>query len=275
MMNDRAENDNSLRDRLKRFETAVIFANSTAADPAGYEAKPDTKRLHVFFGPVWKILGEPFTQNSLLCQPMRTHETLIQSAGNREAAQALFASGALIGTAAVRGGKDHFGPLDGRPATIRPDGIDFVIDGRATVHGWYTQGRPPSTGFMVALWLMENCPWMTVTLDGFTGVPDGANKMLNSHDWILEQSVLEIERRAGRLTRLPEPGTTTVQALQSRYPDMDVSKIAEVVQGNLEITVAATRSLAAKAVRRRDSGAVLRKWGARLRSLAKRSDGTG
>ncbi|MCP1197807.1 hypothetical protein [Notoacmeibacter sp. MSK16QG-6] len=259
----------SLLDSIDRFETAVIFANSTVADPARYAADPDPKRLHVFFGPVWKILGEPFRHSSLLCQPMRTHETLIQSAANREAAKALFAPDALIGTAAVRGGKDHRGPLEDRPAAICPEGADFVIDGRSVVHGWYTQGRPPSTGLMVALWLLDKCPEMTVTLDGFTGVPDGTNKMLNSHDWVLEQSVLEIERRAGRLIRRPEPQTTTIDALRRRYPEMDVTEIAEVVQGNFETVLVATRSLAAKAARRPSGIMAVRKWGARIRSITK------
>ncbi len=261
-----ADPTNPLIAKLSRFNSVVLFANSTTADPASYAANPDPNRLHVFFGPVWKILGKRFDQPSLLCQPMRKHNALIQSRENRHTARQLLDGDGLIGSVAVRGGKHHRGPSEAEPQTQRPEGADFVIDGRLLARGWYTQGRAPSTGFLMALWFLENCPDMQVTLDGFSGLPDGSNKMLNSHDWLLEQSVLEIERRAGRLVRRPEPLATTAEALRQRYSDLDEGTIVAIVQGRMEVSVRSATALAAKAAYRKSPAAHWRKLGARLRA---------
>ena len=252
---------------LRNFDSAVLFANSTAAEPSNYIADNDPKRLHVFFGPVWKILGTRFDQSCMLCQPMRKHDGLVQSQENRDAARQLLSKSNFVGTVAVRSGKKHTISLSSMPASILPDGSDYLIDGRQLVHGWYSDGKAPSTGFLVALWLLEHCPQMTVTLDGFTGVPDGSNKMLSSHNWLLEQSVLEIERREGRLKRTPERVMSTTAALRLRYPDKAVSEITEVVQETLETSLRAARSLAAKAAYRSSPMANMRRWSARLRSV--------
>ncbi|RLQ87789.1 hypothetical protein [Notoacmeibacter ruber] len=262
----RTDSTNPLIAELRQFDKVVIFANSAVADPARYAADADPKRLHIFFGPVWKILGERFEQACLICQPMRGPDAMVQSEKDREATRMLMSHDRFVGSVAVRGGKRHRKPLEDTPATVKPEGADYLIDARPVVHGWYPDGKAPSTGFLMALWLLENCPWMTVTLDGFTGVPDGSNKMLNSHDWLVEQSVLEVERRSGRLFRRPDPKVTTVDTLRRRYPDMPVEEITEVVQGNLEVSLSATRNLAAKAAYRHNRATTLRKWGARIRS---------
>ncbi len=97
--------------------------------------------------------------------------------------------------------------------------------------GFYPQDRWPSSGFAVAVWLLENVR-ARIHICGFTGRRSETQKVQLIHDWGFEQTVLRSLIRAGRLheasTALRE--RTAAERIAARFPEVapDVAAAAEL-----------------------------------------------
>lgn len=223
---------------LESYEAVAVVANSDAVDLSAIVAAMPDRTIYIFTSHSAKVLKKPFDRDSAVVHRMYDRDTHV---ARRKTLERLFQ---VLPKSVVKGEFGLYSDFVDAPdkeanAGHRSEAPPPVIDMDATVAGFYPRGRLASTGFVLALWLARNVTASRVYLCGFTGVR--GDRLPNSpiHDWTLEQTVLRIFYRTGRLFRFEETGTPSdrLSRLQKRFgpvPDMDLALIAcDVVDGRV------------------------------------------
>ncbi|MCA1441495.1 hypothetical protein I6F07_14970 [Ensifer sp. IC4062] len=221
---------------LSEYEALALIANSESVDiDAVVRALPE-RTLYVFFNGCAKVLARPFEKDAILCQRLISNGTrFLTSQKHVDRARALFSQPlkAEVGVLAERGapeGAPHLAPL--RKSAL----VQYTLDFDCEFGSLYTVGRMPTTGFAVALWLLEKAPHANVFLCGFTGAAGPRFDIIVEHDWTFEQIMLRCFVKRGRIQFFEESVGKPAGALErvcAHFPDLSEATIALIASNVL------------------------------------------
>lgn len=240
-------NESLLLELAAQYKSVVLLGNSEQLDLTAVLDAFDDQTLFVLFGSVRKILNEPFSRPALLVHRLR-EDGSVNKPEHITQSQGMFAPGALIGRAGVFAGKTFDGPKRTGEIAIR-EPLHYFIDGDPLLHGWYTNGKTGTTGFITALWFARHLPEHDIVLAGFSGTRGTDIKMFTMHDWTLEQAALRLEARRGALRWFEGEGKQSrsgIERLALAYPDRDGIEIASVYADVLRDQFAASDRILAR-----------------------------
>ncbi|EAU42371.1 probable 3-deoxy-manno-octulosonate cytidylyltransferase (CMP KDO transferase) protein [Fulvimarina pelagi HTCC2506] len=212
------------------YKRIALVANSEALNIGDVEAANSADTLFVFFTRCPRVLKRPFSRASVLCHRMKDPERFNEGEKHVERARALFAPGALKGEVGIiahdvpKSGAKPYSPVG------QSNSVGHLLDLDSVFFPFYTPDMTPTTGFAMAIWLVENLPDAKVILCGFTGVRGPDFRMRTMHDWTLEQTVLRLLSRSGRLEQAFGGRSTnsTLDRLDRRFPKLSEADIALV-----------------------------------------------
>lgn len=218
---------------LESYEAVAVIANSDAVDlPAIAETMPEST-IFIFTSHSGKIMRQGFKRDSAVIHRMHNKDICVARLKhlNRLAQH--------LPPQTVKGEVGFFSDFVNAPgrqtnAGHKPETPLPVIDMNDFVAEFYSSGLLASTGFVLALWLAYNITRSKVYLCGFTGVRGDRLPNSTIHDWTLEQTVLRIFYRTGRLLRYEDKDKPSdrLSRLQERFgpiPDFDLAMIAHDV----------------------------------------------
>ncbi|WP_331371769.1 hypothetical protein [Sinorhizobium chiapasense] len=234
---------------LSGYEIVALIANSEDVDvDAVVRAMPE-RTLYVFFTGCAKVLTRPFDRDAVLCHRLVADGTrFLKSQKYFDRAYSLFSQPlkAEIGVLADRGVPEGAPRVTtARRSTLVPYSLDFDH----AFGSLYPVGRMPTTGFAVALWLVEKVPHANVALCGFTGTAGLQFNMYSEHDWTFEQIMLQLLAKKGRIRRFEERLCEPAGALAricSRFPEFDEATIALVAANVLASRLTGTERQVAR-----------------------------
>ncbi len=226
--------------RADPFEGAgriVLVANSDAADVGTLETLDDGSTLFVFFNKTYKVLNRPFGRPCLLLARSSPAGANIVYRREVEAVTRHLVGPGFRGIVNLKAGaKERFSA----PAEFGGHAVAPLDLSRAFV-GFYSPAHVPTSGFALALHLLEARPEAEIVLCGFTGRRSARWKLFHDHDWTFEQIVLRLLSRSGRLRMIQggeanEGGDGAV--ILARFPEMKAEEVAlvsaEVLSERLE-----------------------------------------
>ncbi|MDI7865289.1 3-deoxy-manno-octulosonate cytidylyltransferase [Rhizobiaceae bacterium n13] len=207
---------------LSRYSHIVLVANSDECQLESLVATlPDTA-LFVFFNKVYKVLRRPFAGNALLVA--RSSAAGANIVYRREVGDVLrFFEGANFqGILNIRAHHEE------RLSAAAEFGVPNVghLDLAGYFSGFYPQGRMPTSGFALAIWLCELDIGRPVILTGFSARRSEKWKLFHQHDWTFEQVLLRLFVRLGKLQASDTAELCPYAVLQQRFPDIKPADIA-------------------------------------------------
>ena len=213
-----------------RHELIALVANNEALDIEAVRRSLPENTLFVFFTGCEKILTRRFEGEAALCHRLVTPDRFLKAPKYFRMAYSLLPENlaAEMGIIADRGSPAvQEAP---RQSGLVPHLIDFDHE----FSGFYPQGRMPTTGFALALYLLEKCPSARVCLCGFSGVAGLRYTVYPEHDWTFEQTLIQLFARSGRLLRsdgTPGADTSTdpggpLDSIARRYPEFGPDLVA-------------------------------------------------
>ncbi|RAX41416.1 3-deoxy-manno-octulosonate cytidylyltransferase [Rhizobium tropici] len=181
---------------LAGFSHIVLVANSDAVDIAGLQAQFPETALFVFFNKVYKVLDRPFHRHSLLISRGQPRGANIVYRGEVGEVVKFFPREYFLGIMNIRlGPEEKLNPaadFQGAP-TGHLDLVGFCSD-------FYTEGKTPTSGFALALWLSDLKLPGAIVLAGFSARRSQKWRVVAVHDWNFEQTFLRLFARLGKIT---------------------------------------------------------------------------
>ncbi|XUY27742.1 hypothetical protein RMR21_005135 [Agrobacterium sp. rho-8.1] len=214
---------------LGRYGNIALIANSESVNIETIVDALPTDTLFVFFTGCAKVLKAPFQRDAILCHRMVAGgKRFLKSQKHFDSAHSFFPDGLKteIGMLADKASIEATRPTSPRSTDLVPHLVDFDY----MFDSFYPAGRMPTTGFALAMWLIETLPNAKVVLCGFTGVAGTQFNMYEEHDWTFEQTVLHLFAKSGRIVRLQESNAAASQNwlsnVANRFPEFDQGEIA-------------------------------------------------
>ena len=220
---------------FRGFSTILLIANSDAVRIDDLRARYGEGALFVFFNKVYKVLDRPFDGPCLLVA--RSGPAGANIVYRREVGEVtrLVRSPRFHGICNLRAGTgERFSTID-EFAIPEPVGH---LDLSANLSGFYPETHLATSGFALALFLIDAAPEATIVLAGFTAKRSQKWKLFADHDWTFEQIVLRLLLRSGRLHMTGGVAPDLFGAVSRRFPEFtpgEVSSVAaEVLTERLE-----------------------------------------
>ncbi len=183
------------REVLAAFSHIVLVANSDAVDIASLQAQFPQTALFVFFNKVYKVLDRPFHGHSLLISRGQPRGANIVYRGEVGEVVKFFPKEHFLGIMNIRlGPEEKLNPaadFQGAP-TGHLDLVGFCSD-------FYTEGKTPTSGFAMALWLSDLKLPGAIVLAGFSARRSQKWRVVSAHDWSFEQTFLRLFARLGKI----------------------------------------------------------------------------
>ncbi len=218
-----------------RFETILLVANSDAVRIEALRERYGERALFVFFNKVYKVLDRPFDGEALLVA--RSGPAGANIVYRREVADVvgLVRSPRFHGICNIRAGESE---RFSAPAEFAvPEAVGH-LDLAPDFQGFYPRTHLATSGFALALFLIEAAPNARIVLAGFTARRSQKWKLFADHNWTFEQIVLRLLLRAGRLESTGAVADDVLGTISRRFPQFapaDVSAVAsEVLAERLE-----------------------------------------
>lgn len=204
------------------FSHIVLVANSEAVDIRAIQAQYPPTTLFVFFNRVFKVLDRPFQGHAILIsrgQPRGS--TIVYRKEVREVVK-FFPKEYFLGIMNIRlGVEEKLNPaadFEGAP-TGHLDLLGFCND-------FYTEGKTPTSGFAMALWLSEMRLPATIVLAGFSARRNAKWRVVSVHDWSFEQTFLRLFARLGKISIHGGVSANAYARLAERFPEIPPAEIA-------------------------------------------------
>ncbi|MFS8113892.1 3-deoxy-manno-octulosonate cytidylyltransferase [Rhizobium jaguaris] len=184
------------RSTLAAFSHIVLVANSDAVDIASLQTQFPSTALFVFFNKVYKVLDRPFHRHSLLISRGQPRGANIVYRGEVGDVVKFFPKDHFLGIMNIRLAlEEKLNPaadFQGAP-TGHLDLVGFCSD-------FYTEGKTPTSGFAMALWLSDLKLPGAIVLAGFSAKRSEKWRVVSVHDWTFEQTFLRLFARLGKIT---------------------------------------------------------------------------
>ena len=204
------------------YSHIVLVANSDKVDAASLaqDFPPDT--LFVFFNKVYKVLSQTFGGRSLLICRGQPRGANIVYRGEVADVLKFFPRDRFVGIVNARFGDDEKlnEPSDFGGVPVRHlDLVGYCAD-------FYTEGKLPTSGFAIALWLAEMRLPGKIVLAGFSAKRSEKWRVVSVHDWSFEQTFLRLFARLGKIFMHGGVSDNAYAKLSERFPEIDRASIA-------------------------------------------------
>ncbi|WP_062121054.1 hypothetical protein [Aureimonas sp. AU40] len=208
-----------------RFATILLVANSDAVDIGQLRQRYGDDALFVFFNKVYKVLDRPFDGPSLLVA--RSGPAGANIVYRREVADVvrLVRSPRFHGICNLRAGESERFSAPAEFGISEPVGH---LDLAPNLAGFYPPTHLATSGFALALFLLEAAPNSRVILAGFTARRSAKWKLFADHDWTFEQIVLRLLLRSGRLGTTGAVADDLLGAVTRRFPQFSAGEVSNV-----------------------------------------------
>ncbi|PST21245.1 3-deoxy-manno-octulosonate cytidylyltransferase [Rhizobium sp. JAB6] len=210
------------RDVLAGFSHIVLVANSDAVDIASLQTQFPETALFVFFNKVYKVLDRPFHGHSLLISRGQPRGANIVYRGEVGEVVKFFPAEYFLGVMNIRlGSEEKLNPaadFQGAP-TGHLDLVGFCSD-------FYTEGKTPTSGFAMALWLSDLKLPGAIVLAGFSARRSQKWRVVSVHDWSFEQTFLRLFARLGKITIHGGVALNPYLRLAERFTEVPPAEIA-------------------------------------------------
>lgn len=210
------------RETLAGFSHIVLVANSDAVDIASLQAQFPSTTLFVFFNKVYKVLSRPFHGHSLLISRGQPRGANIVYRGEVGEVVKFFPKEFFLGIMNIRlGPEEKLNPaadFQGAP-TGHLDLVGFCSD-------FYTEGKTPTSGFAMALWLSDLKLPGTIVLAGFSARRTQKWRVVSAHDWSFEQTFLRLFARLGKISIHGGVSVNPYVRLAERFTEVPPAEIA-------------------------------------------------
>ncbi|NTJ64109.1 3-deoxy-manno-octulosonate cytidylyltransferase [Agrobacterium rhizogenes] len=207
---------------LMGFSHIVLVANSDAVDIASLQAQFPQTALFVFFNKVYKVLDRPFHGHSLLISRGQPRGANIVYRGEVGEVVKFFPQEYFLGIMNIRLGlEEKLNPaadFQGAP-TGHLDLVGFCSD-------FYTEGKTPTSGFAMALWLSDLKLPGAIVLAGFSARRSQKWRVVSAHDWSFEQTFLRLFARLGKITIHGGVALNPYISLAQRFTEVPPAEIA-------------------------------------------------
>jgi hypothetical protein len=204
------------------FSHIVLVANSDAVDIASLQAQFPQTALFVFFNKVYKVLDRPFHGHSLLISRGQPRGANIVYRGEVGEVVKFFPKEYFLGIMNIRlGPEEKLNPaadFQGAP-TGHLDLVGFCSD-------FYTEGKTPTSGFAMALWLSDLKLPGAIVLAGFSARRSQKWRVVSAHDWSFEQTFLRLFARLGKITIHGGVALNPYIRLAQRFTEVPPAEIA-------------------------------------------------
>ncbi|MBD9573416.1 3-deoxy-manno-octulosonate cytidylyltransferase [Ensifer sp. ENS08] len=224
------------RTLLASFSHIVLVANSEEVNIRELQAEYPQTALFVFFNKVYKVLDEQFSGNALLVSRAQPGGANIVYRHEVADVVKLFAPERFLGIMNIR--------------LARSERLNTSADylGTSTGHldltgfcgEFYPQEKLPTSGFAIALWLVDQQLPSKIVLAGFSAKRSDKWRVVAVHDWTFEQVFLRLFARVGKLSIHDGVAKNSYASLASRFPELTAaditSTIAEVLSSRLSQT---------------------------------------
>ncbi|MEZ2131661.1 MULTISPECIES: 3-deoxy-manno-octulosonate cytidylyltransferase [unclassified Sinorhizobium] len=210
------------RQLFAAFSHIVLVANSEAVDIRTIQPQYPPTTLFVFFNRVFKVLDRPFERHAILIsrgQPRGSN--IVYRKEVREVVK-FFPKEYFLGIMNIRlGVEEKLNPaadFEGAP-TGHLDLLGFCSD-------FYSEGKTPTSGFAMALWLSEMRLPGTIVLAGFSARRSAKWRVVSVHDWSFEQTFLRLFARLGKISIHGGVSENAYARLAKRFPEIPPAEIA-------------------------------------------------
>ncbi|MFK3968492.1 3-deoxy-manno-octulosonate cytidylyltransferase [Ensifer adhaerens] len=221
---------------LANFSHIVLVANSEAVNIRELQTEYPQTALFVFFNKVYKVLDEQFSGNALLVSRAQPGGANIVYRHEVADVVKLFAPERFLGIMNIR-----------LATTERLNTSADYLDtptGHLDLTGFcgefYPQEKMPTSGFAIALWLVDLQLPSKIVLAGFSAKRSDKWRVVAVHDWTFEQVFLRLFARVGKLSIHDGVAKNTYASLASRFPELTAADItatiAEVLSSRLSQT---------------------------------------
>jgi hypothetical protein len=210
------------KDFFADYSDIVMVANSEEADIEALASEFPPETLFIFFNKVYKILERPFDRPSLLaCRSGMMGANVVH---RREVADVVkfFDPADFRGVLnVVIGHGERFSPA---PAF---GGVPVQhVDLEPLLLDFYPEGRFPTTGFALCIWLRQLQLPARISLIGFSSKRSEKWKVFDVHDWTFEQVALRLFHRSGKIRLLGTPVANPYAGLAQKFPEYTETDIA-------------------------------------------------
>ncbi|OEC95170.1 3-deoxy-manno-octulosonate cytidylyltransferase [Rhizobium sp. YK2] len=207
---------------LMGFSHIVLVANSDAVDISSLQAQFPETALFVFFNKVYKVLDRPFHGHSLLISRGQPRGANIVYRGEVGEVIKFFPKEYFLGIMNIRlGPEEKLNPatdFQGAP-TGHLDLVGFCSD-------FYKEGKTPTSGFAMALWLSDLKLPGKIVLAGFSARRSQKWRVVSAHDWSFEQTFLRLFARLGKITIHGGVALNPYISLAQRFTEVPPAEIA-------------------------------------------------
>ncbi len=205
-----------------RYSEIVLVANSTASNVAELRAHYPADALFVFFNKVFKVLDQPFEGHAILITRGQPRGAGIVYRGEVDEVLSFFDRAHFLGIMNIRLADDE------KPNTSADfhNAATGHLDLRGHFDPLYTEGKVPTSGFAMALWLSELRLPGRITLAGFSARRSDKWRVVSVHDWSYEQVFLRLFARLGKIAIHGGAGSNPYQKLSERFPEIPPAEIA-------------------------------------------------
>lgn len=224
------------RTLFSRFSHVVLVANSDEVSVKELQEEYPGTALFVFFNKVYKILDEQFSGNSLLISRAQPRGANIVYRNEVADVVKLLAPQKFLGIMNIRLAEierlntsaDYLGTPTGHL-----DLVGFCAD-------FYPKDKVATSGFAMALWLVNQSLPAEIVLAGFSAKRSDKWRVVNVHDWTFEQVFLRLFARVGKLTMHGSRPANSYMTLASRFPELPAAEISATIAEVLSLRLSQT-----------------------------------
>ena len=221
---------------FSRFSHVVLVANSDEVSVKELQEEYPETALFVFFNKVYKILDERFSGNSLLISRAQPRGANIVYRNEVADVVKLLAPQKFLGIMNIRLAEierlntsaDYLGTPTGHL-----DLVGFCAD-------FYPKDKVATSGFAMALWLVNQSLPAEIVLAGFSAKRSDKWRVVNVHDWTFEQVFLRLFARVGKLTMHGSRPANSYMTLASRFPELPAAEISATIAEVLSLRLSQT-----------------------------------
>lgn len=207
---------------LAAYSHIVLVANSASVDVEEVVKDYPPSTLFMFFNKVYKILDRPFEGHALLVSRAQPRGANIVYRGEVEEVLSFFAKSDFLGVMNIRLSPEEKFNSSADFRNAATGHLDLVGYGK----DFYTRGKVPTSGFAIALWLTELALPASIVLAGFTARRSEKWRVVSVHDWNLEQTVLRLLVRAGKIVIHGGLDANAYTQIAARFPEISREEIA-------------------------------------------------
>lgn len=210
------------REILAPYSHIVLVANSGMLDLAALQEHYPATTLFVFFNKVYKTLDRPFEGHAMLVSRAQPGGANIVYRDEVPDVLSYFAKAHFLGILNIR--------LAASEKLNTPSDYKNAPTGHLDLLGYcdsfYTEGKTPTSGFAIALWLRELRLPSEIVLAGFSAKRTDKWRVVSAHDWSFEQTFLRVFARLGKVSIQGGVSKNPYSVLAQRFPEIPAADIA-------------------------------------------------